>query len=113
MNDNIIPFPSQAKNNSDDGGFFARCPQCESFQWELEVDAIEVEKIIAFHCGNPDCGYTLPLIMNIKLIDPNKEEVFTITTDDGKQVSCIIKDVDIDTFISLSESNDGNDDDER
>lgn len=62
MNDKIIPFPSKP-------AFFARCPRCNGFQWEIEVDKPTVEKIKAFHCASPGCGFVIPLIMNIELTE--------------------------------------------
>lgn len=74
--DKIIPFPKREADK-----FYARCPECGGFSWELQVDSPDVEKILAFHCANEECGYTIPLVMHIELKNPDNEQVFSFEPD--------------------------------
>ena len=76
MSDKIIPFPVREKEK-----LFARCPNCEGFSWEIEVDGPNVEKIHSFNCATPDCGYKIPLIMSVSLNLADNEDVFNFEPD--------------------------------
>lgn len=85
-NDKIIPFPKKQQDT-----FFARCPNCSSFRWEIEVDAPDVKKILAFHCATPGCGLKIQLLTTVGAEDlsnlsENDDDVFAFSPDPSTEL---------------------------
>lgn len=93
MDDKIIQFPGKnTKSEATPERFYAACPQCRSMAWELEVDKPEVEKILAFRCANPSCGYTIPLIMNVNFTESPADQIFKFEPENDSDIQFKLED---------------------